>query len=979
MPNLLTSDELTLNELTLDANFADLPLEFGPIWNGTVDASDPLNPTRRNTYRQDFILRDIDPGEQILIDLTSQGDPYLQLVNADTGAVLLFDDDAGLGLNSQLSFVAQPGVNYVVRSTTFAAFGQEQFQLSTSAGTLTPAETLSLGQEISRRLDSTDSLVQDGQSRYYDAFSLTNFSSGEFIELSLTSNEFDPLIQVFDLNRGVLIDLVDDNAFSLNSQLGFYAEANNDYLVQVTSFSSATEGSYQLSAERYQNFEEANLISRDPFQFYGIANPALLSSPIDGRGNNLLFPDFGAAGTEQRDRVQLEYSDGFSTPAGQDRPNARVISNALGQQNQSMPEPRGLTNLIWAWGQFLDHDLTLTPESETAPRVNIPVPEGDPNLALGNRITIGDSAFAEGTGTGPNNPRRLENDITAWLDGSNVYGSDFERNNSLRRLQGGLLLTSEGDLLPFDPNTGLDNDTNGRDGRPFFIAGDIRANENVVLSSIQTLFVREHNRLAEALAVEHPDWSDEQLYQRARQINIAQMQNVTFNEYLPTLLGESLSPYAGYNVTIDPGIERVFSSAAFRLGHTQLSSEILRLEADGSNSPGGELTLGQAFFADVSLLQNGGMEDILRGVASSLSQRVDNELIDDVRNLLFGTGPNAPARDLAAINIERGRLNGLADYNEVRAAYGLDRVSSFAEITSDLQKQQTLADLYGSVDNIDVFVGLLAEDLRPGGSVGETTAVILQEQFSRLRDGDRFYFENSFTPYEAEIIRQTSLSDIIRRNTDTTIIQDNAFSLVNEGSDGDDSLNGGLGADRIFGYGGNDILLGYDDNDLLDGGDGNDEIIGGEGSDQLIGGGGDDYLLGEGGNDVLVGGNGHDWLSGSGETDRFVGLGQVDVLTGGAGADVFQLGDAATVYYADLHPQASGLSDYALVTDFTLGEDLIVLHGHGELYGIELLGSGERATANLYYQVTGEANELIATFVGVSDQLAVSSDSFIFL
>jgi len=373
------------------------------------------------------------------------------------------------------------------------------------------------------------------------------------------------------------------------------------------------------------------------------------------------------------------------------------------------------------------------------------------------------------------------------------------------------------------------------------------------------------------------------------------------------------------------------------------------------------------------------MDDILRGVASSLSQRVDNELIDDVRNLLFGTGPNAPARDLMAINIERGRLNGIADYNEVREAYGLSRVSSFAEITSDVQKQQTLAELYGSVEDIDAFVGLLAEGLRPGGSVGETAAVILQEQFSRLRDGDRFYFENAFSPYEAEIIRQTSLSDIIRRNTDTTIIQDNAFSLTNEGSDADDSLNGGLGADRIFGNDGNDLILGYQENDLLDGGSGNDDIIGGTGSDQLIGGTGDDYLLGEQGNDVLIGGSGSDWLNGSGEAAAFVGNGQVDILTGGAGADVFQLGEAGTVYYADLHPNTFGLSDYAMITDFRLGEDRIALQGSGDQYGLEFLGSGNQATANLYYQVPRQASELIATFTGVSEQLTMSSDSFIFL
>ncbi len=81
-----------------------------------------------------------------------------------------------------------------------------------------------------------------------------------------------------------------------------------------------------------------------------------------------------------------------------------------------------------------------------------------------------------------------------------------------------------------------------------FMAGDIRGNENIELTAIQTLFMREHNRQASILAKLHPDWTDEQLYQGARQIVIAEIQSITFNEYLPALLGRgTITPYAGYD------------------------------------------------------------------------------------------------------------------------------------------------------------------------------------------------------------------------------------------------------------------------------------------------------------------------------------------------------------------------------------------------------------------------------------------------
>ncbi|PSN17993.1 peroxidase, partial [filamentous cyanobacterium CCP5] len=353
-------------------------------------------------------------------------------------------------------------------------------------------------------------------------------------------------------------------------------------------------------------------------------NPLIYNNPyqageletytVTGSGNNLDNPDWGEAGHPLLNLAPLEYGDGYSTPAGSDRPNPRVISNALAQQDQLTPESRGLSNWIWAWGQFLDHDLSLTPDTRDRP-ITIPVAAGDPYLdPFGSGqvgISMGDTVFLTDTGTDPTNPRQLPNEVTSWLDGSMVYGSTPERIAGLRSFSNGKLKISDGAMLPlFDGSMAMDNPT-GRPSGNLYMAGDARANENPILTAVHTVFVREHNRLATDLAVAHPDWNDEQLFQRARQINIAQIQSITYNEYLPALLGKGdLEQYKGYDSTVNPDISRTFSTAAFRLGHTQLSPAIPLLNPTGQME-GTPLSLSEGFFLGSKLLQQTGIDPIL--------------------------------------------------------------------------------------------------------------------------------------------------------------------------------------------------------------------------------------------------------------------------------------------------------------------------------------------------------------------------------
>jgi len=315
----------------------------------------------------------------------------------------------------------------------------------------------------------------------------------------------------------------------------------------------------------------------------------------------------------------------------------------------------------------------------------------------------------------------------------------------------------------------------------WFIAGDVRANENTLLLCLHTLFAREHNRLCEELKATNPSWTDEQLYQTAKRQVSGMIQAIVYEEWLPAL-GIELPEFQKYDPTIDPSISNVFSAAAFRYGHTTINSNIVRMGNDGHIMEEGNTILKEIFFNPMTLMEAGGMEALMKGMSTQVQQDLDCKIIDDLRNFLFGP-PGAGGLDLAAINIQRGRERGLADYNTIRQDVGLPAIGTTQEITSNPAVAATLAALYENINDIDPWVGMLAEDHVPNSLFGETTLRIVAEQFQRLRDGDRFYYENDplLSLEDIQTIKNTRLADIIRRNFDITIHDDVFIARPPEG------------------------------------------------------------------------------------------------------------------------------------------------------------------------------------------------------
>ena len=512
--------------------------------------------------------------------------------------------------------------------------------------------------------------------------------------------------------------------------------------------------------------------------------PLLPAESIDGIGNNVAHPTWGSTGQDLLRLSPAAYGDGISTPSGADRPSARLVSNLLSASPEGgITNDRDFTAFVYAWGQFLDHDLGLTDTATPRERLPIAVPAGDPSFdptSTGTKtISMSRSAYDPATGTATSNPRQQTNSLTAFIDGSQVYGSDATRAAALREFVGGRMRTSAGNLLPFN-TTGLANanDAHVVADNQLFLAGDVRANENPELVALQTLFVREHNRIAAEAAAKNPTWTDEQVYQHARRMVISEIQEITYNEFLPAILGantpaaKALQNYRGYRADVNPGIATEFSTAAFRLGHSMLGEDIQFLDNNG-NAVRDEVRLKDVFF-DPRSVSEVGIDPLLKYLASDRAQEIDTKVIDDVRNFLFGA-PGQGGFDLVSLNIQRGRDHGLSDYNTVRVAYGLPKVTSFAQITSDTAVQASLQQAYGSVDKLDLWVAGLAEKHLPGSSLGETFTRIMVDQFSRLRDGDRYWYQNALPAKAIRDVQNNSLVDVIRRNTQLTNLQPDVF------------------------------------------------------------------------------------------------------------------------------------------------------------------------------------------------------------
>ena len=503
----------------------------------------------------------------------------------------------------------------------------------------------------------------------------------------------------------------------------------------------------------------------------GTASPADASMfairSLDGRGNNELHPSWGRANTLYLRLAPPDYRDGISRMEG--GPSPRYVSNRVfNDGGQNLFSENGVSQWGWVWGQFVDHDIGLRNEQpgESAP---IAFNTNDPLEAFTDDLgAIAFSRTPAAPGTGVATPRQQVNTLSSFIDASNVYGVDPARLAWLRLgpvdSSGAPLMLTDDGYLPRvtargDPTTAPAMDLMGAlVGMPSraVVAGDVRANENIALTALHTLFAREHNRIVAAL----PSYlTAEERFQIARRVVGAEIQYITYTQFLPAL-GIQLEPYRGYQPSVNPALSNEFAVVGYR-AHSMIHGEFDTTVPAGTYTDeelsafaaqqiivertAADVTLTiplNAAFGNPDLLQQVGLGPVLQSLAER-QYKNDEQVDNTLRSILFQVPkPGIPdptvcgapvvnpdcftgVSDLPAIDIARGRDHGIPSYNDLRRAYGLAPKTSFIDVTGEAT-QRFPPRLNGNDPAILDFVELRDADgtlLVPGSAEAEDEAV----------------------------------------------------------------------------------------------------------------------------------------------------------------------------------------------------------------------------------------------------------------
>ncbi|KAF7389163.1 hypothetical protein HZH66_010300 [Vespula vulgaris] len=552
-------------------------------------------------------------------------------------------------------------------------------------------------------------------------------------------------------------------------------------------------------------------------------NPCDPTTPyrtLSGHCNNLRNPNLGQSLTTFARLLPPVYEDGVSKPrsrsvTGVPLPNPRVVSTVIHPDISNLHNR--YTLMVMQFAQFLDHDLTMTPIhkgfAESIPSCRscdspqtvhaecnpFPVPPGDHfyptvNVTSGARMCF--PSMRSLPGQQHLGPREQVNQNTAYLDGSVVYGENNCIANILRGFNGRMNITTNTnrgkDLLP---QSATHPECKARSSY-CFIGGDGRASEQPALTVMHTMWIREHNRIMEGLRQINSHWDGEKLYQQSRRIISAMLQHLTYNEFLPRILGWNavslyglkLLPqgyYKEYSPTCNPSVLNEFATAAFRIGHSLLRPHLPRMDRSYQNVDP-PILLRDGFFNPDMLYQSGMIDEMTRGLVATPMETLDQFITGEVTNHLFENRriPHSGV-DLIALNVHRARDHGIPSYNQYRALCNLKKATTFEDLSREMAPEviARMKRIYASVDDIDLFPGGMSERPLQGGLVGPTFACIIAIQFRQLRKCDRFWYETDdpnirFTEHQLAEIRKTTLSKVMCENMDEHVeMQRAAFDL----------------------------------------------------------------------------------------------------------------------------------------------------------------------------------------------------------
>lgn len=535
---------------------------------------------------------------------------------------------------------------------------------------------------------------------------------------------------------------------------------------------------------------------------------------MDGSCNHISTGIKGESFTGFSRLLYPDYLDGVHEPRRaankKPLPSPRVVVTSVVDHTDNLNDR--LTLSVMQWGQFLEHDLgrvasaimihtensiecCTTRGTNLSPRYIHPfcspvsIPTNDKFYAKQGLDCMSYvrsiPAVRSDCSFGPSDQI---NQATHFLDGSQIYGSTYRKSTTLRSFVDGKLETSslnDRDYLPVSQNPEEDCQLASTESK-CYKSGDSRVNFQPQLTAMHTIWFREHNRIAETLARLNSQWDDETLFQEARRIVIAEMQHITYNEWIKEMLSpkyrDIIDNFSLYDEDVDPSVSNSFATAAMRALKSLYDGDIKLF--DENREARSSLSL-QKYFNDPNMIhEDGVLDSLIRGLATQRSQKVDRHYAEDLINKLYNNGRFG--FDVLSMDIQRGRDHGLPAYIQFRSLCGLQNAQQFSDFNDSMSQENIamLSKIYSSPQDVDLIVGGILEDLDTDSLLGPTFSCLISDQLTRTKNGDRYFYTNEdqpkpFSTAQLNEIRKVTLARIFCDNSDNiTMIQPNVFEIV---------------------------------------------------------------------------------------------------------------------------------------------------------------------------------------------------------
>ncbi|CAL1537663.1 unnamed protein product [Lymnaea stagnalis] len=518
----------------------------------------------------------------------------------------------------------------------------------------------------------------------------------------------------------------------------------------------------------------------------------------DGFKNNLNQATWGIAGSNLLRVSPQAYSDGAYEMAGVTRPNPLEISLKVHSRPDGAASGYSRNALQAYYAQLVLDEIAQTYMSTCPPEYeNMNLPSGHPlRQSTTNPQVFLRSLYDQSTGYTSAGPRQQINLVSSFMDGGIIYGSTNVWTTLLRSYKEGKLLADSDDVKSSFPvhnnvklpvfNAPIPRDHVMKPVDRLFRIGNAKGHENPFLLALQVVWFRWHNVIADGIA-RTSNYTDEEIFHLTKRKVVGTFQKVAFKEWLPAFLnGNSkvssadysyISNYTQYDSRTQPGITQEFL-AAMEFRNTITPSAVWALgdncnksETKGRGPHGEERTV-QSFrlcnnFWDSQEIVKTSFNEIIRGMIYTRGKREDGHFVKDFTESFYG--PFEYSRtDLVATQIQRFRDHGLNGLNAIRKAYGLKSLDNWDRLGG---ANGTINKLYGgqAPDDVDLITGGLLDSFNIGG-ISDLFMEILKEQFIRVRDTDRFWYENDkvFSIQEIREIESTTFKMILKETTNIT-------------------------------------------------------------------------------------------------------------------------------------------------------------------------------------------------------------------